>query len=164
MLTKIVVQVIVHQGCRFGVGLHWFWPSPIAFRAEASERQGRKFSVHIWEPSWRDKRFKWFHRRNHMWWLCRLPKIAVDSQAILWTWLILSLSDFWSFPYEYSSSSTNRHWAMPSQHLIKLGLLKTHSEKREEPKWLLGGTIFFSAEQTPLGVYFWKTAPQGVHF
>ncbi len=32
-------------------------------------------------------------------------------------------SDFWSFPHEFSSSSTNRHWAAPSQHLIKLGLL-----------------------------------------
>ncbi len=27
-----------------------------------------------------------------------------------------------SFPNEFSSSSTNRHWATPSQHLIKLGL------------------------------------------
>ncbi len=73
----------------------------------------------------RHGRFKWFHQRNPMWWLCWLPIIAVHSQAILWTWQILIFNppDFWSFPHEFSSSSTNRHWATSSQPLIKLGLL-----------------------------------------
>ena len=30
-----------------------------------------------------------------------------------------SLYDFLSFPHEFSSSAINRHWATPSQHLIK---------------------------------------------